>query len=109
MRDRTVPEQRIAPRTLALILTAVWAALWLASASQNLAIWATQANPDLKVWLLDVDTERSVYTWFSTMLLTGAALLAIALSRGKPEGSRDFSRYWLVLVVCPHRVVQVDF
>lgn len=68
-----VPSRRI---ITALFLS--WLLLWFGSVLQDLVIFSTETEE--KIWLLDVDSEESLYTWLSTVLLCFAALLAFVLS-----------------------------
>lgn len=72
----------ISSRKLVAALALSWFLLWLGSVLQDLAI--VLSGTEEKIWLLDVDSEESLYTWFSTILLCVAALLALVLaSSGK--------------------------
>ncbi|GGL57059.1 hypothetical protein [Wenxinia marina] len=68
----------VSSRKLLLALTLSWLLLWFGSVIQDLVILAT--GTEEKIWLLDVDSEVSVYTWLSTILLSGAALLSFVLA-----------------------------
>lgn len=67
------------PPVLMMSLLALPGALLLAvSTAQNLLFYR-QANPDPagKIWLLEVNFERSIYTWYSAALHLGVAVLLI--------------------------------
>lgn len=68
----------ISSRKLIVALALSWLVLWLGSVLQDLAIFSS--GTEEKIWLLDVDSEESLYTWLSTILLCVAALLAFVLS-----------------------------
>lgn len=68
----------ISSRKTIAVLFLSWLVLWFGSVIQDLVIFST--GTDSKIWLLDVDSEESLYTWLSIVLLCFAALLAIVLS-----------------------------
>jgi len=80
---------------LFLVLLFSWLTLWSASVTQDVVIWMT--GTDKKIWLLDVDFEESFYTWFSTLLLSFAALIAFILASWEAGGSSFFQRRWQII------------
>lgn len=78
---------------LMLAVTAVWAVLIAASVVQDLAGLDAQA----RVWMLDVDAERSVYTWFSQLLLAAAAALLFMTGLDLFGKRRWLAIQWLLL------------
>jgi len=76
-------------------LTGLWLVLWAASVVQGIIIVTT--GTEAKVWLLDVDTERSFYTWFSTLLLAFGGLLALILSMRRHVAAPNLWQYWRAL------------
>lgn len=58
------------PTGLVIVCT-LWAVLLSGSVFQDMI----GLNAEARVWLLDVDTERSFYTWFSQMILALTGLL----------------------------------
>lgn len=77
------------------ILLLSWLALWSASVTQEVIV-LTSGNVD-KIWILDADYEESLYTWFSTVLLSFAALFAFFLSLHKAEQSKGIQRQWQII------------
>lgn len=75
------------------VLVAIWAALIGAAMVQNLLV----TNDQNRIWLLDVDVERSLYTWFSQGLLIGAAVLLGNIGLAYRDGRRDLALPFLVL------------
>lgn len=76
-------------------LFCMWLVLWSASVVQDVVIWATGTGE--KIWILDVDSEESFYTWFSTLLLGLAALLAFVLAAWRSGRGRSFPRQWGII------------
>jgi hypothetical protein len=60
------------PAALLFAIAAV-AAVWAAGLLQDLLLGAGAIAPEQKVWLLDADSEESVLTWMSTLLLFACA------------------------------------
>jgi hypothetical protein len=50
-----------------------------------------------KVWFLDVDVERSLYTWISTLLLAVASYLLILIGLDRFDDDQPFAYHWLFL------------
>lgn len=88
---------KISTRNVIVGLAAAWIILWGASVAQDTAIWATGTGE--KIWLLDVDSEGSLYTWYSTLLLSIAAYLALLLSLYRAKDRSDHHRYWRAIGV----------
>jgi len=65
-------------RKLIVWLVLSWLLLWCGSIVQDLVIFATGSEE--KIWLLDVDSEDSLFTWLSTILLFLSSLLAFVLA-----------------------------
>lgn len=82
-----------ADRPLALLFL-VWSVLIGAALVQDLAGW----HGDDRVWLLDVDVERSFYTWFSSLLLACAAALLWDTGERTPN-PRALRVQWMALSV----------
>lgn len=74
---------------------ACWAILIGASVAQDtLLIFDVIGD---KNWMLDLDVERSIYTWYSTILLFIAGLV-LGLQAWQSFAIREFNRwYWLML------------
>ncbi|WP_281827258.1 hypothetical protein [Jannaschia rubra] len=85
----------VRPKTVLSALFIAWLVLWSASVLQDLFLVLT--GFDRKIWLLDVDFEGSIYTWFSTLLLAFAAVLAFVLASWRGEGDRGFARQWATI------------
>lgn len=81
------------PRPGLTIMFAVWLALIFASLAQDLV----STDGPTRLWLLDVDYEGSAYTWFSELLLAGAALLMFLIGRERPSTNRLVNVQWLLL------------
>lgn len=78
-----------------ILLVCSWLVLWSASVIQDISIWVTGTNN--KIWVLDLDFEESLYTWFSTILLSFAALVSLFVGSIKKEGSEKFKRHWMII------------
>jgi hypothetical protein len=68
------------------------------SFAQDWRIYSTD-SPDLtlKIWLLDVDVERSAFTWLSVVALFSAAVLSYEAAAGA-RARRDLMRWhWFAL------------
>lgn len=72
-----------------------WLGLWSANVVQDIVIWASGTSE--KIWVLDVDSENSIYTWFSTLLLGLAALIAFSLASHKAEQNNTFRKQWVIV------------
>lgn len=70
-----------------------WAVLIGFSVFQDLAGW----GDDARIWLLHVDSEQSVYTWFSQLMLAGTAFLLWDTGRKAASTDRRIGRYWTAL------------
>ncbi|MET0373881.1 MAG: hypothetical protein ABW128_06440 [Rhizorhabdus sp.] len=73
-------------------ITGIWVMLLGASVLQDLMVPSSD-----KVWLLDVDAERSIYTWFSQLLLAGAAVLMFDTAGRLRPSERKLAFHWFVL------------
>lgn len=82
-------------RTLLTVLSVVWFGLVLASLAQELL------RPDTahRLGLLDVDDERSLYTWFSQLMLAGAAAWSFKIASEVRTASRSLALQWLLLAL----------
>jgi hypothetical protein len=74
-------------------LVFVWFALLAADLLQDLIV----SDASQKIWLLDVDVERSVYTWFSQLLLAGVAVLLLDTGARILRGRPFVGAQWLIL------------
>jgi hypothetical protein len=61
-----------------VVILVMWLVFLGGSVVQDIVVFTTGTAE--KIWILDVDSEDSLYTWLSTMLLCGAGLLAFVLS-----------------------------
>lgn len=77
----------------ALALTGVWAVLVVVGLAQNLSMPDAQA----RIWMLDLDTERSVYTWFSQALFLGAAVLLLLVGLDERRARSRLAVHWFLL------------
>lgn len=91
----TAPSGKVSSAHVLAALAGLWLLLWSASVLQDVIIWTS--GTEAKVWLLDVDVERSFYTWFSTLLLAFGGLLALVLSAHRDPTGPDFRLHWRVL------------
>ncbi len=71
----------------------VWGLLWGASTLQDLA----GLDAETRVWLLDVDAERSFYTWFSQLLLGLVGLVLVDTGRKTWADDRVFGAQFIAL------------
>jgi hypothetical protein len=76
-----------------LSLLGIWAGLISANVVQDLAVDYGAA----RIWLLDVDVERSLYTWFSQLLLALVALLLFDTGAKMRRAERFVASQWLAL------------
>jgi hypothetical protein len=95
-----IPAARVDPVGLAPIhpirtLAAAWAFLLSLSAGQDIALglgWMSD-----KVWIFDVDIETGLYTWFSVLLLAGAALVTGVIALERKAAGDPLRFHWLGL------------
>jgi hypothetical protein len=76
-------------------LVALWAILIGASAIQDV-MTGTGLIAD-RIWMLDVEVETGIYTWFSTLLLAGAALVCGAIGLEKHASGDRLRFHWVLL------------
>ncbi len=76
-------------------LLAFWAVLIGASVVQD-AMAALGLLGD-RVWMLDVEVETGIYTWFSTLLLAGAALVCGVVALEKQAAGDRLRFHWALL------------
>lgn len=88
---RGTPAPSIGPGEVALY--GFWALLVSAGLLQNLLLDADQS----RIWLLDLDVERSVYTWFSQLLLAATAVLLANVGLSVVRADRFMGIGFLVL------------
>lgn len=74
-------------------LSVIWFALLAANMLQDLVV----SDPSQKIWLLDVDVERSIYTWFSQLLLAGVAVLLLDTGARMVRARPFVGGQWLIL------------
>jgi hypothetical protein len=74
-------------------LLLVWAVLLAANLAQDFVV----ADQNSRVWLLDVDVERSLYTWYSQLLLAGVATLLLDTGAKMLRHNRLIASQWLLL------------
>jgi hypothetical protein len=74
-------------------LLLIWAVLIGAALVQHGLGW----DDGKRIWLLDLDVERSVYTWFSQLLLAGAGLLLLDNGARVYPRERLVGAQWLLL------------
>ena len=91
-----------AGKSMAFLLV-VWAALIGANLVQDLS----GAQGDARIWLLDVDVERSLYTWFSQLMLAGAAVLLLDTGNRVLPRDRLTGRY-LIFLGCVFILLSID-
>lgn len=78
-------------------LVALWAVLIGASIVQDAATSAGMMSD--RIWMLDVEVESGVYTWFSTLLLAGAALVCGIVALEKQAAGDRLRFHWSLLAV----------
>ena len=83
---------RGAIRTVGLLLLS-WAVLVAAALVQHGLGWGDED----RIWLLDLDVERSFFTWFSQLLLAGAAVLLLDTGVKVYRSDRLVGAQWVVL------------
>ena len=85
---------------LAMVLSGGAAFLIFASIVQDLgqAHLFSATTPD-KIWLLDIDSEESVFNWFSSMVLFVDALLLFLVASGRHVQHLSFATHWYVLAI----------
>lgn len=83
LRERSAP---LPSFTILHAIIVAWGLLWGASTVQDLI----GLGSETRVWLLDVDVERSFYTWFSQLLLALVGLVLIDTGRKTWAGDRLF-------------------
>lgn len=81
-----------APGPLAWLALA-WAVLLCANLIQDISL----VGGDGRIWLLDVDVERSLYTWYSQLLLAGVAVLLLDTGTKLRRGDWFVGAQWLAL------------
>jgi len=84
------------PRTVLLsALVALWVVLIGASAAQDAA--ASAGIMSDRIWMLDVEVESGFYTWFSTLLLAGAAVVCGIVALDKQATGDRLRFHWSLL------------
>lgn len=78
-------------------LVALWAILIGASAVQD--IMAGMGLIADRIWMLDVEVETGIYTWFSTLLLAGAAMVCGVIALEKHASGDRLRFHWMLLAV----------
>lgn len=74
--------------------------VWLASLLQDLILhFGTSPDHSSKIWLLDVDFERSVFTWISVLALFVAASILFQISREALVEKSRFRWHWCFLAL----------
>jgi hypothetical protein len=81
-----------APGVLPYLLL-LWAVLICANLLQDISM----VGGDSRIWLLDVDVERSLYTWYSQLLLAGVAVLLLDTGAKMFRVDRLMGVQWLGL------------
>ncbi|MFO6447099.1 hypothetical protein ACLBKU_08125 [Erythrobacter sp. NE805] len=76
-------------------LVALWAFLLTLSAGQDIALGLGLMSD--KVWIFDVDVETGLYTWFSVLLLAGAALATGVIALERKAAGDPLRFHWLLL------------
>jgi hypothetical protein len=85
---------------LALLLSCAAAVLISASVVQDLVqahVFST-AVPD-KIWLLDIDSEESIFTWLSSIVLFVDAMLLFLVASDRHYRHLPFATHWYVLAI----------
>ncbi|WP_146214728.1 hypothetical protein [Azospirillum thermophilum] len=76
----------------------IFGTLAFLSLAQNVAAYGFHLiNPAHKIWFLDVDEERSLYTWASSMLMGAIGLVNLFVAAEKADESRTAVLQWLIL------------
>ena len=88
----------LTPNRVAAFVFLAFGVLLAASVVQDIILYsASPGAPANKIWLFDVDVERSLYTWLSSIVLyTIAGLLILLGLRARADGQR-YSSHWLLL------------
>lgn len=73
--------------------------LWAVLISANLLQDISAPSADARIWLFDVDVERSLYTWYSQLLLAGVATLLLDTGAKMLRGAGFMASQWLILAV----------
>lgn len=83
--------------TILSALVMLWAVLIGASIVQD--VMAAKGLLTDRIWMLDVEVESAIYTWFSTLLLAGAALACgiVALEQRAAGGRLRF--HWSLIAL----------
>jgi hypothetical protein len=90
----------ISPNKIFVLTIIGIASLVLISLAQDIYFYNQEVlDKDKKIWMLDVDVERSIYTWFSTILLfIGGQVLAI-VGFMKLKTKEKFHLHWIALAL----------
>lgn len=86
---------RINSKLVLYVLLSVWFVLWSANGIQDIMLATSYATD--KIWMLDVDSEDSIYTWFSGLLLAFAAMIAFVLASCQREDGKTFAKQWAMM------------
>ncbi len=78
-----------------LVPLLIWAVLIGAAVVQH----GLGLDGEDRIWLLDLDVERSVYTWFSQLLLAGAGLMLLDTGARVYRRERLIGAQWTLLGV----------
>ncbi|WP_207459689.1 hypothetical protein [Azospirillum sp. SYSU D00513] len=92
---------QIDARRLVMCLLLVFSFFVAVSLAQNIVAHATgYLDPAKKIWLLEVDEERSLYTWLSSTLMAfiAALNLIVALERRR-DGRLPFLQWFSLSVI----------
>lgn len=76
-------------------LLLAWLMLWSANVIQDITIWLTGTSA--KIWILDLDFEESLYTWFSTVMLSAAAFICFFLSLKDHKQTKKVKIQWRII------------
>lgn len=78
-------------------LVALWAVLIGANVVQDVATDLGLLTD--RIWMLDVEVETGIYTWFSTLLLAGAALVCGIVALEKNAQGDRLRFHWALLAI----------
>jgi hypothetical protein len=78
-------------------LVALWAMLMGASIVQDIMTGLGLLTD--RIWMLDVEVETGIYTWFSTLLLAGAALVCGVIALEKHAAGDRLRFHWVLLAL----------
>ena len=89
---------RVMPGTVFAVIVCPLVVLLAVSLGQDLMLYSPQGNRlESKIWMLDVDVERSFYTWYSSILLFIAGQLCVLVGFARWHQPGAMRWHWLVI------------